>query len=254
MRYHNPLDFHFPAYHSPELMPTPQIAIVEDEIILREELIFQLTHLGFTVEGFENAGQLYRRLAVHRFAVVILDIGLSGEDGLSICRYLREHDKKLGIVFVTARALRNDRLLGLHAGADAYQTKPLDIDELVLILRRLIERHAITEAALPVPSNPNHEAKWQLDERGDSLCAPDGKRVRLTANEVRLLRVLLTKAGEVVVAHEFAEALGILPEEYDKHRIEVIISRLRDKVLRETGIAIPILSKRGSGYKFQPQG
>jgi len=229
-------------------MLTPHIALVEDEVVLREELVFQLTHLGFTVEGFENAGQLYRRLAVCRFAVVVLDIGLSGEDGLSICRHLREHDKNQGIVFVTARALRDDRLLGLHAGADAYLSKPVDIDELALVLRRLAERG---ESATPVVADSRQPTNWLLDERNDSICAPGDKRIRLTANEVRLLRVLLTKAGEVVVSRELAMALGLLPDEYDKHRVEVIISRLRDKVLRESGFVLPIVSIRGVGYRFQ---
>ena len=113
------------------------VAIVEDEMILREELSFQLTHLGFEVHAFENAEQFYRYLAVHPETMVVLDIGLTGEDGLSICRHLRSANAEMGIVFVTARSLREDRLIGLQAGVDAYLTKPVDIVELVLILRRL---------------------------------------------------------------------------------------------------------------------
>ncbi|WP_306603297.1 response regulator transcription factor [Azonexus sp.] len=230
-------------------MPKPQIAIVEDETILREELAFQLTHLGFSVETFADASQFYRRLAVHRFAAIILDIGLDGEDGLTICNYLREHDKHVGIVFVTARAQRDDRLIGLHAGADAYLNKPVDVDELVLILQRLTERDMPTTTQAPARSYDD----WQLDNGGDFLRIPGGKRVRLSVNELRLLRVLLSKPGEVAVAQELACAIGLLPEEYDKHRLEVIISRLRDKVLRETGSPLPVLSKRGVGYLFQPE-
>ena len=236
-------------------MSKPAIAIVEDEIILREELSFQLTHLGFTVETFENAAQLYRRLAVHQFAAVILDIGLSGEEGLPICAHLRAHDRQLGPVFATARAQRDDRLIGLHAGADAYLGKPVDVDELVLILKRLTEREKKAEphspSAPPNHTNPASSTGWQL-EGGDFLRTPEGQRVRLSFNELRLMRVFLTKAGEVAVAQELASALGLLPEEYDKHRLEVIISRLRDKVLRETGIPLPVHSRRGIGYLFSP--
>jgi two-component system, OmpR family, response regulator PhoP len=230
-------------------MPQLSIAIVEDETVLREELIFQLSHLGFVAEGFADANQLYRRLAVARFSAVILDIGLSGEDGLSICRYLREHDKKIGIVFATARAMRGDRITGLHAGADAYLTKPIDIDELALILARFADR---SEFSVSASAPASVEAScWELEKGGDHLIAPGGALVRLAVNEARLLRVLLDKPGEVAVNLDLATALGLLPDEFDKHRVEVIVSRLRDKVLRETGRKLPILTKRGLGYLFK---
>lgn len=231
-------------------MPQPLIALVEDETILREELCFQLSHLGFEVEGFADAAQLYRRLAVRRFAVVILDIGLQGEDGLSICHYLREHDKQLGIIFVTARALREDRLTGLKAGADAYLSKPVDLDELALLLGRLTEREQAPPAPQAVPAPP--PLSWQLEGNGDYLLAPGGAQVRLSINETRVLQLLLQQPGEVAPFPRLATALGLMPEEYDKHRLEVIVSRLRDKVLRETGIPLPLLTRRGMGYLFRP--
>jgi len=229
------------------------IAIVEDERILREELAFQLTHLGFAVETFETAAQLYRRLAVCRYAVVVLDIGLADEDGLSICRYLRRHDKQLGLVFITARATRDDRLTGLKAGGDAYLTKPVDIDELALLLGRLAERAGDALGGGPTPPGPSAApAGWRLESGGDVLRAPDGQRIRLSLNEARVLQVLLHRPGEVAAARELGKSLGLLPDEYDKHRIEVIISRLRDKVWRETGLALPLYTRRGLGYRFDP--
>lgn len=226
-------------------MPAPHtatIALVEDDAVLREELAFQLGHLGFAVETFEDAPQFYRRMAVHRFGVAVLDIGLEGEDGLSICRHLRRHDKRLGIVFVTARALRDDRLLGLDAGADAYLTKPVDIAELNLLLKRLLDRLSVAPAAL---------GAWRIPPDSDHLVAPDGARVRLTMNEMQVLRVLMAKPGDLCGHREFAVALGLLADEYDKHRVEVILSRLRDKVQRETGQTLPVLASRGKGYSFR---
>ena len=229
----------------------PAIAIVEDERILRDELAFQLTHLGFAVETFETAAQLYRRLAVRRYAVVVLDIGLEDEDGLSICRYLRQHDKQLGLVFITARTTRDDRLTGLQAGGDAYLTKPVDIDELALLLRRLAERAGDT-LGWPTPGPLQLPSGWWLEPGGDVLRAPDGARIRLSLNEARLLQELLHRPDEVVTSQELARTLGLLPDEYDKHRLEVIISRLRDKVLRETGQTLPLRARRGLGYRFVP--
>lgn len=237
------------------MQKTIHIGIVEDEDTLREELAFQLTHMGFSVEAFSNANQLYRRLAVARFDVVILDIGLDGEDGLSICTYLREHDKRIGIVFVTARALREDRLQGMHAGADAYLTKPIDIEELSFLLRRLAERveaDASPPSIAPKPQGvPQVAGGWRLDVGSEMLFLPDGRKLRMTLNEARLLAALLATPGDTVSANRLSCALELLPDEYNKHRVEVIISRLRDKVKRECDIDLPLLTKRGRGYLFQ---
>lgn len=228
-----------------------RIAIVEDEPMLREELAFQLRHMGFSVNTFENAQQFYRWLAVEKFDVVILDIGLAGEDGLSICAHLREHDRDVVLIFVTARALRDDRLTGLKAGADAYLTKPVDIDELNLVIQRLVERSASGNSekpqAVPAAAEP---APWRIDAERGCLHAPDHCHVLLTLNEVRLLSTLLGNPGQNIGNPDLAKALGLLPDEYNKHRVEVIISRLREKVLRETGKNIPIKTIRGVGYRF----
>src|SRR5258706_15721821 len=108
------------------------VALVEDEPMLRQEMAFQLGHMGFHVQTFDAAPGLSRYLATHPQTVTVLDIGLPGEDGLSICHYLRAHDPRMGIVFLTARGLRDDRLQGLASGADAYLIKPVDMEELAL--------------------------------------------------------------------------------------------------------------------------
>ncbi len=127
------------------------VSIVEDEVVLREEMAFQLGHLGFVVQAFESAEQFYRYLVGHPKTIAVLDIALVGEDGLSVCRHLRTTNAAMGIVFVTACSLRDDRLVGLLAGADAYLTKPVDIDELALILRRLAIRLAVVAADAVIP-------------------------------------------------------------------------------------------------------
>lgn len=239
--------------HRSELSETPSsiVAIVEDELILREEMAFQLQHMGFGVETFENAAQLYRRLAVVNFDSVILDIGLDGEDGLSICQYLREHDAHIGIVFATARGLREDRLLGLDNGADAYLIKPVDLDELVLILRRLEQRASSPLAPATTPKTGNAKVgDWCLDATTGFLTTPAGLGIRLSLSELQLLGNLMKKPEEISVHNELSRALGMMPEEFNKHRIEVILSRLREKVRRETGVNLPVLSKRGLGYMF----
>lgn len=231
----------------PVSCPEITIAIVEDEPVLREEMAFQLTQLGFVVQTFENAPQFYRFLAVNPRTIAVLDIGLDAEDGLSICQHIRRHNPQIGIVFVSARGLRDDRLIGLAAGADAYLVKPADIDELALILKRLAERQRVVAPDSRALASLSDTA-WQLVDGGAFLTAPNGVRIRLAINESQLLRVLTARIASVCTHAELGIALSLHPDEVDKHRIEVILSRLRSKILRLTGLPPPLRSSRGVGY------
>ncbi|CAD5367382.1 putative Transcriptional regulatory protein AruR [Rubrivivax sp. A210] len=223
------------------------VCIVEDEAVLREEMAFQLRHHGYRVETFESAAGFYRHLAVQPRLVAVLDIGLEGEDGLAICQYLRQHRLDIGIIFVTARALRDDRLEGLAAGADAYLVKPVDMDELVLLIERLSLRFAAASAVAVPPPLPK-AGGWHLDAQSLLLIAPRGDTVRLSMAEFQVVRRLLERPGEHCSHAEIATAMGLLPEEWDKHRVEVVVSRLRAKVARELTLSLPIRSVRGIGY------
>lgn len=226
------------------------VSIVEDEPVLRHEMEFQLRHHGFAVESFATAAHFYRYLAARPATIAVLDIGLRGEDGLSICQHLRKFDQHMGIVFVTARSLRADRLTGLTVGADAYLVKPVDMDELVLILKRLALRFAVSPDAALEKTDGVAGSQWQYEPGGGFILAPNGVRVRLSMSEGQLLRALSDKAGTPCADAELAIALGLFPEEYDKHRTEVIISRLRAKVTRESGLSLPLRSVRGVGYSL----
>lgn len=229
------------------------IGLVEDEPVLREELSFQLQHKGFKVVAFADATGLYRHLATQPLAVVVLDIGLPGEDGISIAKLLRGHNPLMGLVFLTARSLRDDRLEGLAAGADAYLVKPVDVEELALLLQRLLERHRHSTTALveqpPSATAPKtDEEAWKLQAHRAVLIAPNGTKVRLTLTELQCLTELVSKKGKPCKHTELARAMGLMPDEWDRHRLEVIVSRLRAKVERGTGLAAPVGTVRGVGY------
>jgi DNA-binding response OmpR family regulator len=236
--------------------PGLTIAIVEDYAILRELMSIRLEHAGFKVEAFEGAYAFYRFLAFrptaaafHPTIIAVLDIGLVGEDGLSICNYLRSRDPSMGIVIVSGRALREDKLAGLTAGADAYLVKPVDMDELLLTLNRLALRFlpAVPDAQLATDPPPDY---WAMQADSNFLASPNGVRIRLSVNEAQVLRVLLKTPGTACSHAELGRALGMLEEEFEKHRIEVIISRMRTKVERSAGIALPVESCRGFGYRM----
>jgi DNA-binding response OmpR family regulator len=226
------------------------VSLVEDESVLREEIAFQLRQRGFDVNTFCNAEVFYRFLATRPRTVAVLDIGLPGEDGLTIARHLRAHDPQMGLVFLTARHLREDRLEGLSAGADAYLVKPVDLDELVLVLNRLIARcTANSQTVISATSRANDPlGLWLLQIATATLQAPDGSSIRLTISELQLLQVLTSKAGDACSHAEICRALGLLPDEWSRHRLEVIISRLRRKVVREIGLELPLRTVRGTGY------
>ena len=252
--------------------PAPTLALVEDDHDLRDELAFQLRHFGFEVATFDSAAGLYRQLAVQQFDAVLLDIGLDGEDGLSICRHLRAHDAAMALVFVTARALRGDRITGLQAGADAYFTKPVDLEELVLLLRRLVTKGTASPLPLPSPSTslgaqatgaappqPADRRKqdaaqplepWELQLARAQLQSPDGCRVPLSLQELQLLGALCSKPGQHCTHGELGRVLGALPDEWSRHRLEVIISRLRQKVERESSLELPLRTVRLLGYQW----
>jgi len=231
------------------------VALVEDEPVLREEMAFQLRHMGFEVQTFADSHALYRYLATRPSTVLVLDIGLPDEDGLSVCRYLRDHSASVGIVMVTAMGQRDARLAGLAAGADAYLVKPVDIDELALVLRRLMRRDPQGPGSMPVPlptALAARAAHWQRSNDGMSLITPHGERVSLTLNECQLMAVLTSKTGSPCGTAELCRALGLQPEEWDRHRVDVIISRLRAKVERQTGQSLPLRTLRGHGYQWMP--
>lgn len=233
----------------PNHPPRIPVAIVEDEPVLREELAFQLEHLGFSVQTFENAHQLYRYLATTPLTLVVLDIGLEGEDGLSICQYLRSHDSRVGIVMTTARSLRDQRIEGLQAGADAYLVKPIDVHELALILRRLAERNVLSKTD---QTHTMAGTGWHLDPQHSQLRTPGGVVAVLTLTESRLMRLLMEASPQTCTYAQLGLVLGVSPDELDKHRLEVIISRLRSKVLRGTGENLPLLTDRNQGYRWVP--
>lgn len=234
-----------------------RIALVEDESVLREELVFQLQHRGFQALAFADATGLYRHLAtqpVDTVKAVVLDIGLPGEDGLIIGALLRANNPQLGIVYLTARSLRDDKLAGWAAGADAYLVKPVDLDELDLLLRRLIQRQWVPpnatgrqETPMAMPAG---DGSWKLNSPKALLIAPNGTRLQLTLTELRILGELVAKHGTPCRPAELARAIGLLQDEWDKHRLEVILSRLRVKVERETGLVAPVRTVRGVGYAW----
>ena len=257
---------------------TPQttschVFLVEDEHDLRKDLSFLLEDHGYKVTACASAAEFYREFAVRPASVVVLDIVLGGEDGLSICKHLRTHNPLQGIIFLTARGMKDDRLQGLMTGADAYLVKPVEFDELCLTIDRLAEalQHnspghdralsmlsrgaGLTQASKSHPlqveaSSGPSSASWVYETKTGLLIAPNGKSRRLSSNDTIVLQALCQREGEVVSVDELADQLGIAPSPTTKHRVEVIVSRLKRGVEQVVGQSLTLYLLRGAGYRL----
>lgn len=231
--------------------PTPdpclplRIALLEDDTELREQILLPgLRGLGFEVTGLSSAADLYLQLPQQTFDILVLDVGLPDQDGFTITRYLRG-SSSIGIVMLTGRGGAADRVHGLSVGADAYLAKPVDLNVLAATLLSLGRR--LSHAA-PAEPPPAVRASWHLDINGWSLVAPGGASVSLTLAERCVLGQLLEKSGEPVSRETLIAALTPDVYDFDPHRLETLVHRLRRKVSERTREVLPLRALHGVGY------
>lgn len=215
----------------------PRVVVIEDEPDLNAAMVSFLNLSGFTADGVLGIDQLDAWLLSHECDLAVLDLGLPDGAGLSVIDRLRLRGP-CGVVVATARGLVQDRIVGYTSGADHYLVKPVDMRELVAVLTTLHQR-------LPPRSNP-----WRLEQLAWRLVAPNGQAVRLTNSELTVMKALASAPGRPLPRPAIAEALGFNPADYAPHRLEILVRRLRRKVLDNTGIDVPIETVHGVGYAF----
>ncbi|HEY4293197.1 response regulator transcription factor [Luteibacter sp.] len=226
-----------------------RIALLEDDIELRDQILLPgLADFGFDVHGFGRAAELYAAMLGNSFDIVVLDVGLPDEDGFSVTRRLRGLSP-IGIVMLTGRDGVPDRVRGLSEGADAYLSKPVQAELLAATLRSL-QRRLHMQAGGSSPSLP--AGQWSLDAGGWCLIAPGGVMVALTQAERRVIGLLLEKPAEPVSRELIIAALTANVHDFDPHRLETIVHRLRKKVSDGTGEALPVRAVHGVGYVMIP--
>lgn len=228
------------------------IAVVEDEISLRADLVEYLSACGHSVHGCEAAPALDRTLAAHPIDMVILDINLPGEDGFSIAKRLRDVSE-IGIIMLTARNVNIDRVVGLEVGADVYLSKPVELRELEAQVRTLARRLKISMApanAAPPPAAPVTEQGWLFDRVGWDLVSPAGTRIKLTANERVFLELLVTQPGAAISRADIFRALGKREWDPTDRSVDSMVRRLRAKAEDLLGHALPVDAVHGTGYAF----
>jgi two-component system response regulator PhoP len=238
----------------PEL-PIPasplHIAVLEDDTELREAILLPgLRDYGFTVSGASTSAELYRLMLSQRFDIVTLDIGLPDESGLTVARHLHELSASLGIIMLTGNQDKHDHLHALGAGADAYLSKPVDIDVLAATLHSLARRLAKKSTAPAQPQAGGQPRRWQLETDGWCLVSPNAVVLALTAPERCLLSVLINAQDAPVSRETLIAALSDNVYDFDPHRLEMLVYRLRRKAMDAAAGNLPLLTSRGAGYLF----
>ena len=247
-------------------MTAQHIAVVDDETAITELLAHYLGTHGFRATQLHSGRELMALMPTDPPELVLLDLGLPGEDGFAIARQLREH-WRCGLVIITGRGDSVDKVVGLEVGADDYVTKPFDLRELVArikaVLRR-IEPAPAAPALAPVPAGAAPAAAagapgpalgflgWRLDLAARRLDDPSGAEVRLTTGEFELLATLAQHGGRVLSRDFLLEQTrGREAAPFDR-TIDVQVGRLRKKLEADPEHPQIIKSVRGAGYIFIP--
>ncbi|MFN3302497.1 MAG: response regulator [Roseateles sp.] len=240
------------------------IAVVDDEVAITELLARYLAGHGFRTTQLHSGRALMETMASDPPLLVLLDLGLPGEDGFAIARQLREH-WRCGLVIITGRGDAVDKVVGLEIGADDYVTKPFDLRELVARIKAVLRRIAPATpqeapperaAASPAPAEPGRDCLafdgWLLDPAARRLTDPDGQEVVLTAGEFDLLQTFAEHAGRVL-SRDFllSQTRGREAGPFDR-TIDVQVGRLRKKLEPQAETPQLIKSVRSAGYLFTP--
>jgi two-component system, OmpR family, response regulator len=229
----------------------PHILIVEDDAEIARLVGAFLDRSGFRTTHLASGKTVSKVIAEDRPDLVLLDLLLPGEDGLSIARRIRS-TQSIPIIMLTAMTEERDRIHGLDLGADDYVTKPFSAQELVARVRAVLRRsEPRTNGQQGIPVHYSF-AGWDLYARRRELFDPATVRVELTSAEFEILRTFCDHPGIVLGRDQLAKlAQGRRVEPYDRS-IDTLISRLRNKVEPDETLPSLIKTVRHSGYVFTP--
>lgn len=233
--------------------PKAKILVVDDDVRLRDLLYRYLREQGYAVRAVNDATDMNRQLARERYDLMILDLMLPGEDGLSICRRLRGSGEEMPIIMLTAKGDEVDRIVGLEVGADDYLPKPFNPRELLARIQAVLRRRPTP----PPPGAPSTDA--QVSEFGEfrlnlatRTLTRNDEEIPLTTGEFALLKVLVQHPRTPLSREKLME-LGRGREfgAFDRS-IDVQVSRLRKLIEPDPAKPSYIQTVWGFGYVFIP--
>ncbi|MFA6218670.1 MAG: response regulator [Erythrobacter sp.] len=229
--------------------PAPiSLLLVDDERTLREPLAEYLIRQGFAVAEAESGAAARTRLAMDLPDLVLLDVMMPGEDGLSLCRHLVE-TRGIPVILLTAKGEAMDRIVGLEIGADDYITKPFEPRELVARIRSVLRR-AERPANDPIEDLVYGFEGWQLDPLKRRLTDPDGTLVPISTAEFRMLRAFCDHPRQVLDRDRLLDMVQGREAQLFDRAVDNQVSRLRRKIEEDSRNPHLIQTVRGGGYRF----
>jgi two-component system OmpR family response regulator len=236
--------------------PSPHILIVDDDREIRDLLSRFLARHGLRASAARDGREMSALLSEHAVDLVVLDLMLPGEDGLSLCRTLRARSA-LPVIMLTAMGEEIDRIVGLEMGADDYLAKPFNPRELLARIRAVLRRAGAPGGGLSAGrpldgAGRLRFAGWLFDVERRQLASPDGVQVALSAGEFGLLAAFVSHPGRVLNRDQLLDlARGRDAQPFDRS-VDVQVSRLRRKIEADPREPLLIKTVRGGGYLFTP--
>lgn len=226
------------------------IYCVEDDAGIRELVVYTLQNTGMEARGFSDGAALTAALRGAKPDLILLDIMLPGEDGISILRRLRSlpDTAAIPVILLTAKNTEYDKVIGLDSGADDYIAKPFGMMELVARIRAVLRRSQ--DKLLSADSHPLTAGAISIDERAHTVCV-SGRDVQLTLKEYQLLVLLMKNQGAVLTRDVLLENIWGYGSESETRTVDVHIRTLRQK-LGDSGVLIETV--RGVGYRMGASG
>jgi len=234
-------------------MPAERILIVDDDRDVRESMAEYLQGHGYEVAAAESGEAMRKALAGGAPDVVLLDLNLPGEDGLSLARWLRAEHAGIPIIMVTAAGEVVDRVVGLEVGADDYLAKPFDPRELRARLKSVLRRAGgqATQGARPAGKRVK-VGRCTLDLQTHQLVDASGEDLPLTGMEFDLLRVFVERPNQVLSRDQLLNHTRNREWEPFDRSIDIRIARLRKKIEADPEKPRTLKTVRGAGYIFIP--
>lgn len=233
----------------------PSIAIVEDDTDQLHSIEEFLLDSGYSVWGAASAEAFYKGFTVQPVDVVLLDLGLPGEDGLSVASLLKSRPE-VGVIILSARDSLDDRLAGMRAGADRYLVKPINLMELAANIDATASRLAPRTAADPLGALATaavpaaQPACWVLAIKDWVLSSPRGQCLQLTTHEFMFLQQLLRADGQPVPKRDLSTHLFGARAQNGAERLNLLLTRLRKKAAEAFSEPLPVKTLHQIGYAF----
>jgi two-component system, OmpR family, response regulator len=232
---------------------TPNILVVEDDRETRTLIAKYLRTNACNVVTAADGREMARAMTNHRIDLLILDVMLPGEDGLSLCRKVRA-ESQVPIIMLTARGEDVDRIVGLEMGADDYMPKPFNPRELLARINAVLRRQQAAQNASTIEGAAALSFQgWHIDLRLRELRNPEGARVAVTSAEFDLLRTFCERPGRVLSRDSLLDLTQGRNAGSFERSIDVLVSRIRRKIEPDPQEATLIKTVRSGGYVFTPR-